>query len=123
MMSQILLNYLHSYVCGFHPPQLCSKSQWSGRRVLLEGSSLRASSNGLSEISRGGRRLPPRAVSRRSLCQCLLFHYYLQSSAAFATLVSPCGHTDTGRLIRVYFVLFFAPFGQRNLPDPTGLCK
>ena len=30
-------------------------------------------------------------------CHCLLFHYYLHSPAAFTTLVSLCGHTETER--------------------------
>lgn len=54
-----------------------------------------------------------------SACHGLLFHSYLHSPAAFTTLVSLCGHTDTQRLNKgtnhkkevSFFMLFISSRG------------
>ena len=44
-----------------------------------------------------GRSLPVLTEGGVGACHCLLFHYYLHSSAAFTTLVSLCGNTGAER--------------------------
>lgn len=44
-----------------------------------------------------GGSLPVLTEGGACACHCLLFHYYLHSPAAFTTLVSLCGHTETER--------------------------
>lgn len=63
-------------------------------------------------------------------CHCLVFHYYLHSPSAFTTLVSLCGHTETGerdytkaQVIRESFSLFFFSSSHRRRTAFTDLQK